>query len=152
MPAFLEHPVTDAWRTRVRAEMDRQDITVGDLAIETGTSRAAIYHVLTRARTSLLVAKIDAALASSAVRAPRAPHYDPALFAEIAVLWESRDAIGDDIKRLETARSAIEQRLVEAYQHHAEIEVKLSTLRARRPDVPAPQANSTTVYLATEKA
>lgn len=129
MPNVKEWPITEEWLARVRRQMREKEISASDLARDIGTSPAAIYYVLTRAKTSLFVPRIDAALAGNPVRIER---YDPLCVAETAQLVEARDAVRADIARLEVARQAIEQRLAEAHEHEANLHMKIAELRARR--------------------
>jgi hypothetical protein len=126
--ADLVPPVTPEWRARVDARMKELNISVNRLAHLAGTSQAAVSYVLTRAKSSALVPRIDAALAS-ARRQPDDPRPSHAI-AEAAVLREARDAISADIVRLEDVRATVEERLAEAYEHRAKLDIRIRELRA----------------------
>jgi predicted transcriptional regulator len=124
-----EHPVTPEWRAQTLFRMAELGLSVGALARELGTSGAAISHVLNKARGSSFVPRIDAFLATAAPReAVRRP---PEEIAEIALAREARDAIQDDIVRLEDVRARLEDRLAEAYEHRAMLDLRILTLRSR---------------------
>lgn len=53
--------------------------------------------------------------------------------AEIATLREARDAIDADIVRLEDVRATVEERLAEAYEHRAKLDVRIRELRGGSP-------------------
>lgn len=128
MTVMLEHPITPEWRTSVLKRMEDLDIKAYALARLVGTSQAAITHVLTRGKSSALVPRIDLALAT-ATRQPKSERPEPQEVAEIAALRESRDAIQSDIVRLEDVRAAVEERLAEAYERRAQLDVRIRELR-----------------------
>lgn len=128
MTLIAEHPVSLEWQTSTLAKMRDAGLSMSSLAKAVGTSQAAISYVLTRARGSMLVPRIDAALAVRPTPEPTTRH-SPELIAEVAVLREAKDAIGADIVRLETVRSTVEERLAEAYEHRAQIEIRIRKLR-----------------------
>lgn len=128
----LEHPITEEWRAAVTARMAELDISPRRLAALAGTSQAAVTYVLTRAKGSGLVPRIDAVLASATPGAQRqAPSRkaEPQEIAEVAVLREARDAINEDIVRLEAVRATVEERLAEAYEHRANLDIRIRELR-----------------------
>jgi hypothetical protein len=55
---------------------------------------------------------------------------DEASIAVVAELREARDAIQADIVRLEGVRASVEERLVEAYEHRAKLDVRIRENRA----------------------
>ncbi len=128
----LEFPVTPEWQAAALCRMRDANLSMSGLAKLVGTSQAAISYVLTRARSSALVPRIDAAFEvfMSAPRPKAAlPFLPPEVIAEIAVLREDRDAIHSDIVRLEGVRATVEERLVEAYEHQATLDVRIRRLR-----------------------
>ena len=62
-----------------------------------------------------------------------APSIRPDRIAEVAELREARDAIEADIIRLEGVRATVEERLAEAYEHRARLDVRIRELRAGAP-------------------
>ena len=128
----LEHPITEEWRAAVTARMAELDIGPRRLAALAGTSQAAITYVLTRAKGSALVPRIDAVLASATRQAP-GRKAEPQEIAEVAVLREARDAINEDILRLEAVRATVEERLAEAYEHRAKMDIRIRELRTVAP-------------------
>jgi len=129
MPLPFESPVTDEWRSRTLARMVELRVSENEVARRCGTSQAAIHHVLSKAKSSSFVPKIDAALRDG----PAAPEIDEVALAEVAVLREAADAIAADIVRLEGVRATVEERLAEAYEHRAKIDIRIRELRARKP-------------------
>lgn len=123
----LEHPITPEWRRAVETRMAELDLSPYKLAKLVGTSQSAIAHILTRGKISALVPRIDAALAGAKPRPE--PHPAPQVIAEVAALREAHDAISADIVRLEGARATIEERLAEAYEHRARLDVRIRELR-----------------------
>lgn len=142
-----EHPVTPEWRAKTLFRMAEMGLSVGMLAREIGTSAGAISHVLNKAKGSSFVPRIDAFLAidlhhplnaspptDDATPAPTEPDArPPEVVAEIALAREARDAITDDIVRLEDVRAHLEERLAEAYEHRAMLDVRIRTLRESEP-------------------
>jgi len=128
MPLPLETPVTDEWRARTLDRMEELQVSESEVARRCGTSQAAISHVLRKAKSSSFVPKIDAALRDG----PAAPEIDEVAVAEVAVLREAADAIAADIVRLEGVRGTIEERLAEAHEHRAKLDIRIRELRARR--------------------
>ncbi len=128
----LEHPITEEWRAAVTARMAELDISPRRLAALAGTSQAAVTYVLTRAKGSGLVPRIDAVLAS-ATRQAASRKAEPQEIAEVAVLREARDAINEDILRLEAVRATVEERLAEAYEHRAKMDIRIRELRTVAP-------------------
>jgi hypothetical protein len=53
----------------------------------------------------------------------------PDRIAQVAVLREARDAIAADIVRLENVRATVEERLAEAYEHRAKLDIRIRELR-----------------------
>lgn len=131
MALLQEHPVTPEWRARTWLRMAALGLSVGALARELGTSAAAISHVLNKAHGSSFVPRIDAYLASATPAAP--PVRPPEVIAEVALAREARDALDADIMRLEAVRARLEERLAEAYEHRAVLDVRIRTLRAAAP-------------------
>jgi hypothetical protein len=123
---MMEYPITPEWVASINKRMTDLNLSVYGLAKLVGTSGAAISHILTRGKNSALVPRIDAALASAdRNHSPRRP---PEIIAEIAALREGRDAIHEDILRLETVRATVEERLAEAYERRAQFDI---AIRAR---------------------
>jgi predicted transcriptional regulator len=133
VPALtLSYDVTPEWQASTMCRMRDAGLSMSGLAKIVGTSQAAISYVLTRARNSALVPRIDAAfevLFAKATPEPTPPALAPEVIAEIAVLREDRDAVHADIVRLEGVRATVEERLVEAYEHQAKIDVRIRQLR-----------------------
>jgi antitoxin component HigA of HigAB toxin-antitoxin module len=127
MTVTLEQPITDDWRFAVQRRMDDLNLKPRQLAVLIGSSQSAVNYVLTRTKVSSLVPRIDAALAQAA-RQPTESH-GPEEIAEIAVLRESIDAVTADIVRLETVRATVEERLAEAYEYRARLEIRLRERR-----------------------
>ena len=50
----------------------------------------------------------------------------------VAELRQARDAIDADLLRLEAARGAVEERIAEAHEHRARLDVRIRELRAAR--------------------
>lgn len=119
----FERPITPEWKQAVEARMLELDINPRQLAHLVGTSPAAITYVLTRGKSSALVPRIDAALATAGP--PGVESRPPEVIAEVAALREAHDAITADIVRLESARATIEERLAEAYEHRAGLEIRI---------------------------
>jgi antitoxin component HigA of HigAB toxin-antitoxin module len=136
MPAptlTLAFEVTPEWQAAAMCRMRDAGLSMSGLAKIVGTSQAAISYVLTRARSSALVPRIDAAFevffATPKADPGPAPEIAPEILAEVAVLREDRDAIHADIVRLEGVRATVEERLVEAYEHQAQLDVRIRQLR-----------------------
>jgi lambda repressor-like predicted transcriptional regulator len=123
--AISDHPVTEEWRSSVIARMKDAGLSIADVARAAGTSHAAVGHVLTKAKSSSLVPRITDAVSM----ARPAPGRSEENISEAAAVREARDAISADIVRLETARATIEERIAEAYEHRAKLEVKLREIR-----------------------
>lgn len=124
--------ITDGWRRAVRDRMDEQRISASDIAHVVGTSSTTINLVLSgKLKSSGYVPAI-----SKAVDLPENPPAAPPLalvvdprVAAIAELRASRDAITADILRLETIRGTLEERIAEAYEARAELDIEIRRQR-----------------------
>lgn len=130
MTVQIERQITPEWRSLVETRMKELNLTANGLARIIGTSQAAVQYVITRGNSSALVTRIDAALAA----AQRDTIYPPeqAMIAEVAAMREALDAIQADIVRLEDVRARVEERIAEAYEHRARLDIRIRELRGGR--------------------
>lgn len=136
--AIASLPVTDEWRRAIIDRLDELGMNRSDLARAVSTSTTTISMLLTgRQPRSVLVPAIERAVRWTAPTImPVVPFPPPALtvmpdpqVVAIAELRAARDAIDADIVAHETVRACVEERLAEAYQARAELDVEIRRLR-----------------------
>lgn len=126
---MLPVEVTGEWRAKTLERMRVLGLTISALAVAIGTSTSALEYALTKARRSTFVPIVDGALSSMK---PTSVNDAGDPIGEIAALRESRDAVDADLVRLETARASIEERIVEAYEHRARLDIEIRRLRTTK--------------------
>jgi len=139
-PHHEAREITPEWCRDVMARLDALGMSRADLARTIHATQATISSILAGTqRTSSWVPAIERAIRMQPAAAP--PPAAPALptppaperIARIAELREASDAIGADIVEHEKVRAVIEERLAEAYQRRAEIDVEIRHLRGATP-------------------
>jgi transcriptional regulator with XRE-family HTH domain len=128
--------ITDDWRRAVCDRLEAKGWSRNALARAVKTSSVTILMVLSgKQKTSGFVPAINRVLEMH--EAPRAtpplPVPDPEILA-VSELRAARDAIHEDIIRLEFAQATIAERLAEAYQARAELDVEIREQRGARHD------------------
>jgi hypothetical protein len=125
-------PITAEWRRAVADRLDELRMNRSDLARAVSTSTTTISMILAgKQPASSFVTAIERAVDLPAARPPTVPLalvVDPSV-AATAELRAARDAINADISRLELVQRTVAERLAEAYQAHAELDVEIRRLR-----------------------